>query len=169
MSASSKNPVRPAQRFGYRSRRAITSTERAEARIRVGLEHAVPPFEVALRVLATTIAGELEEGRRRCVAGERAVVADIHPKPALVGLAPGQHRHRRVVAVQAFGRQHMGLDQRVQGRECNGTRAYLVGQRREAELDALTGIALGLPVERLVLGKLLEQNHRQQVRARPAA
>jgi hypothetical protein len=63
----------------------------------------------------------------------------------------------------------MGLDQRVQGRECNGTRAHLVGQRREAELDALTGIALGLPIERLVLAELLEQNHRQQVRARPAA
>jgi hypothetical protein len=54
----------------------------------------------------------------------------------------------------------MGLDQRVQGRERGGTRAYLVGQRRQAELDAFTGIALGLPVKRLMLGELLEQDHR---------
>jgi hypothetical protein len=71
--------------------------------------------------------------------------------------------------VQAFGRQHMGLDQRVQRRERDGTRPHLVGQRRQAELDALAGVALGLPVERLMLGELLEQDHRQQVRARPTA
>ena len=124
---------------------------------------------MALRVLATAIAGELEERRRRCATGEGTVVADIHPEPALVGLALGQHRYRRVVTVQAFGRQHMGLDQPVQRCEHDGTRANLVGQRRQAELDALTGVALGLAVERLMLGELLEQNHRQQVRARPAA
>jgi hypothetical protein len=59
---------------------------------------------LALGVLATAIAGELEQRRGRCAAGERAVIADINPKTAFVGLAPGQHRHRRVVAVQAFGR-----------------------------------------------------------------
>ena len=63
----------------------------------------------------------------------------------------------------------MGLDQRVQRRERRGGGADLVGERREAELDALAAVALGLAVQRLVLAELLEQDHRQQARAGPAA
>jgi hypothetical protein len=38
----------------------------------------------------------------------------------------------------------------------------LVGQRRDAKLDAFAPIAFALPVQGLVLAKLLEQDHGQQ-------
>ena len=61
------------------------------------------------------------------------------------------------------------LDQR---RQSDGAVTDLVGQRRQAELDAFAGVALGLTVERLMLAVLLEQDHRQKARTgepRPAA
>ena len=53
--------------------------------------------------------------------------------------------------------------------ERRGTGPDLVGERREAEIDALAGVALRLPVQRLVLTELLEQDRRQQMRSRPSA
>lgn len=43
----------------------------------------------------------------------------------------------------------------------------LVGERRQAEVDAFAGIALGLPVQRLMLPELLEEDDGQKVRSRP--
>src|SRR5690606_31430755 len=63
----------------------------------------------------------------------------------------------------------MGLDQRMDGLEGCGTRADLIGKRRQAEVDALAGIAFALAIERLMLGELLEQDHRQKVRPGKAA
>ena len=48
-------------------------------------------------------------------------------------------------------------------------RTDLIGQRRQADRHAFPGIAFGLPVQRLVLAELLEQDHRQQARTGPAA
>jgi len=45
----------------------------------------------------------------------------------------------------------------------------LIGQGRQTERHALLGVALGLPVERLMLVKLLEQHHRQQAGSGPAS
>jgi hypothetical protein len=84
-------------------------------------------------------------------------------------LALRQDRHRGVVAVQPVGGQDMGLDQRMERLQRRGAGADLVGQRRDAEINALPGIALALAVERLVLPKLLEQDHGQQVRSGKAA
>ena len=63
--------------------------------------------------------------------------------------------------MQSLGGKDMGLDQRMDWLQGRSTRADLIGKRRQAEVDALTGIALTLPVERLMLGELLEQDHRQ--------
>ena len=115
MSASSKNLRRACAQHSASvtgPRRAIASVELAEAGIGVGLEDAAPAGEMRFGMLATAVAGVAEERGRRCAAGEGAVVADIDPEPAGVGLALGQHRHRGVVAVQPLGRQHMGGDQR---------------------------------------------------------
>jgi hypothetical protein len=71
--------------------------------------------------------------------------------------------------MQALGSQDISLDQRMDRLQGRGTSADLVGQRRQAEVDALAGIALALAVERLVLGELLKQDHRQQVRSGKAA
>jgi hypothetical protein len=61
----------------------------------------------------------------------------------------------------------MSLDQRMDRLERSGAGPDLVGQRREADLGAFLGVALGLAVQRLVLAELLEQDHRQQVRTGP--
>ena len=45
----------------------------------------------------------------------------------------------------------------------------MVGQGGDVEIDAFPGVAFALPVERLVLPILLEQDHRQQAGADPAA
>ena len=87
----------------------------------------------------------------------------------VIGLALCQDRHGGVVAVQALGGQHMRLDQAMQRPQRRGAGPDLVGQRGEAEIDAFAGIALALPVQRLMLGELLEQDHRQEVRAGKAA
>ena len=63
----------------------------------------------------------------------------------------------------------MGLDQRVQRAQRRGAGADLIGQGRKAQVDAFAGVALALPVQRLMLAELLEQDHRQQARAGEAA
>ena len=62
----------------------------------------------------------------------------------------------------------MLTDQPAKGLKRSGTGANLVGQRRQAEIDALAGIALCLPVQRLMLAELLEQDRCQQVRPGPS-
>jgi hypothetical protein len=46
---------------------------------------------------------------------------------------------------------------------------YVVGQSRQTERHAFPGIAFGLAIERLMLAKLLEQDHRQQAGPHQAA
>ena len=57
----------------------------------------------------------------------------------------------------------MGLDQRIKRLQRRRTGADLVGERRHGELDAFAGITLALPVERLMLAELLEQDHGEKV------
>jgi hypothetical protein len=92
----------------------------------------------------------VEQRRRGRRSAERPVIAGINPDPAGVGLALGQNRHRRVIAVQTLARHDMGFHQRQQGLQHGGAGA---GQGGQADLDALTGEALALPVERLVLSR----------------
>ena len=87
----------------------------------------------------------------------------------VIGLALGQDRHRGVVAVQPLGGQDVALDQRMQRLQGRRAGADLVGQRRHAQIDALPGVALALPVQRLMLAELLEQDRGQQVRSGKAA
>jgi hypothetical protein len=72
---------------------------------------------------------------------------------SLYGLAFGQDRHGGVVTMQPFCRQDMGLDQRMKRLQRSGAGANLIRQRRDAEIDALAGIALALAVERLGAGR----------------
>ena len=71
--------------------------------------------------------------------------------------------------MQPLGGEHVARDQLVERRQRGGAGADLIGQGRDVEVDAFAGIALALPVERLVLAVLLEQDHRQQARPGPAA
>ena len=54
-------------------------------------------------------------------------------------------------------RHDVRLDPRLQRRKRPSGCANLVGQGRQAQIDVLTGVALGLPVQRLMLTELLEQ------------
>ena len=67
--------------------------------------------------------------------------------------------------MQALGGEDVGGNEVVQRLKDMSAGAYLVGQRRQRQLDPLTGIALRLPVQRLVLSELVEQDHRQEVGA----
>ena len=111
--------------------------------------------QMRLRVLAPPIVRVMEDRGGRPGAAERLIVADVNPEPAGVGLAFGQHRHGRVVAVQALGRHDVGLDQAPERIERRRDRAHRVGHGGERDRRALERIALGLPVQRLVLAELL--------------
>jgi hypothetical protein len=70
--------------------------------------------------------------------------------------------------MQPLGTQHVGLEALEQRHQHRRAAADLVGQGRQADRHALLGVALGLPVERLMLAELLEQHHRQQAGSGPA-
>ena len=121
------------------------------------------------RMFGAPVARIVEQRRGWCRPAIRTVVADVSPQPSGVRLALGQYRHRRVVAMQASGPKHMVCDKAMQRRQGRGTGTDLVGQRRQADVHALAGIALGLPVEWLVLSELLEQHLREELRSEQAA
>ena len=70
--------------------------------------------------------------------------------------------------MQTLRRQHMVCDQVMQGLQRHGAGADLVGQGRQAEVDAFAGIAVPLPVQRLMRPILLEDKHCEQVGTGPA-
>jgi hypothetical protein len=111
----------------------------------------------------------IEHRPRRRLPSKRLVVAYIDPDPAGIGLALGQNRNRGVVPMQSFGAQHIGFETLEQRHRRRPAAADLVGQGRQTDRHAFLGIALRLPVERLMLAKLLEQHHRKQARSGPAA
>ena len=115
-----------------------------------------------LGMLTGSVARGVEESRRRCRTAKRLVVAHINPDATRLGLAFRQDRDGRVVAVQAFGAQDMGFDQRMKRTQRRRAGADLIGQRREAQINALSRIALALPVKRLMLPVLLEEDHGQK-------
>ncbi len=71
--------------------------------------------------------------------------------------------------MQALGGEHMGLQPPEDRLQHRATGADLIGQRRQAQIHALAGVALGLPVQRLMLTELLEQDHGEQAGPGPAA
>jgi hypothetical protein len=79
---------------------------------------------MTLRMLAAAIGRGVEQRRRRVLAAERPVVADVSPDAASFSLAFRQDRNRRVIAVQALSRQKVAFDQRVQGPQGRGAGAF---------------------------------------------
>ena len=159
----------PAQRLDDRAGLAVGKIEAIVAVERVGLQNAGVTGQMPLGMLPRSIARGVEQRRRRVLAAERPVVADIHPDPTGHRLALGEDGNRRVVAVQPLGGKDMALDQRVQRAQRRGAGADLIGERRQAQVDPFAGVALALAVQRLMLAELLEQDHRQQARAGEAA
>ena len=132
--------------------------QRVVAGIGIGLQDAGIADKMRLWMFTAAIARIVEQRRRRCGAAERAIVADIRQDPSRVGLELGKHRNRGVVTMQALSRKDMRRKEHMQWAQCRCTGANLVGERRQAELDALQRIAVALAVERLMLAELLEQD-----------
>ena len=172
MSASTKNLRLPCAQHAASvigPRLTACFIEPVEAGIGIGLENARIALQMALRVIAGPIARIEEHCRRRIMTAERAVIAHIDPGAPGRRLALGQYRHRRVVAVDAAAGENMRADEIIERAQNHGAAADLVGERREAELNAFAGIPLRLAVERLMLPVLLEQDHGQQARPGKAA
>ena len=70
--------------------------------------------------------------------------------------------------MQAFGRHNMRFHKAKERIECRADRAHRVGHGRQRDRHAFQGITLGLTVQWLVLAELLEHDHRQEARPRPA-
>ena len=159
----------PTQRGRDRSSNARGIVKRVIAAIGVGLQDTGEALKMPHGMFMPPVAGGVINRRRRFVAAKGPVIPDIGPNMPLDRLAFRQDRHRGVVAVQPLRRQDMGLDQGVERQQNHSAGADLIGQRRDAEIDALSGIALALAIQRLVLAELLEQDHGQQVRPGKAA
>src|SRR5215217_1389504 len=93
--------MRPAGSLGDRPGRTIGRIELIEARIGISLENARIAVQMALRMLAGAIARVEEHRGRRITAAERAIVANVDPRPPGCRLTFGQHRHGGVVTVHA--------------------------------------------------------------------
>ena len=159
----------PARRLEDGAGASAGGVQLAVAAIGVSLQNAAVGGQMALGMFPRAVARVEEQRRRRRPAAERAVVAHIGPTSSCDGLALGQHGHRRVVAVQPLGRQDVGDEARMDRLKGGAASTDLVGERRQAQRHALASVAFGLAVERLMLAVLLEQDHRQQAGAGPAA
>jgi hypothetical protein len=71
--------------------------------------------------------------------------------------------------VNALGREHVRLDEFMERHQRRRAGADMIRHGRHRQLDPLAGILLALPIERLMIGVLLDQHHRQQARSRKAA
>ena len=75
--------MRPAGRLGD----PVAGEQLVEAGITVGVDRAAEVVRVLLRMLALAVWRIEEQGRRRAAAGKRALVADVGPQAAGLGLA----------------------------------------------------------------------------------
>jgi len=118
----------PARRLGDRAGPAPGIIEIAKAGISIGLEDPGIAGEMPVGVLAAAVARVEEQRGGRVGAGERPIVPDISLYPADDSLVFGQHRHGRVVAVQAFGGEHVLADQVNERRQARRASADPVRQ-----------------------------------------
>ena len=70
-------PVRPARRLDDRRGLSVFGVERIVARVGVGLQDARPASENPARMFAMARGGVVEQNRRRSLAAERPVIADV--------------------------------------------------------------------------------------------
>ena len=92
----------PACRLDDRSGTPFSVVKGVEPGEGVGLHDADIAGEMFLGMLAGTRSRIAEDGRWRILAAERSIVAHISPDPTCHGLHFGQHRHLRVVGMDAF-------------------------------------------------------------------
>ncbi len=145
--------------------------EAAEAGVAIGMQPAGEVGELGTAVLALAIGRvSVEHGRRRGSA-VGALVAQIDPQPAGLGLAGagGQHIDGRVVGMDDASRHDMRgnqLDQRVQEPR-DLTEPF--GELAAIDIKARPRIDLGLPIEGQVITELGDDDVGEEARVDHAA
>jgi hypothetical protein len=71
--------------------------------------------------------------------------------------------------MDAFGCEHVCLDQLVERHQVGRAGADMIGHGGDRQLDAFARELIALPVERLMVGVFIDQDHRQQARPGKAA
>ena len=145
--------MRPARDLGDRPVGAAVAfggaliIQRLEPGIAIRLQEATEVRQVPRRMFAAAIGAVEVDGRRRRGATEGPIVPHIHPEPPGLGPAETGRQHRRVVAVDLLGREHVPpdpLDDRLQQ---PGRLADPLAQGRTIEIDAVPRIDLALPAD----------------------
>jgi hypothetical protein len=142
--------MRPARDFDDWSRLAHLFVEPVEAGIGIGLHRTRIGVQMLLGMDAGAVTRVEEQSGWRIGPAKRPVVADIGPQPTRSRFTLGQNRYRRVVGMDAVGREDMAFyacDERHQCRRCS---THPIGQGRHIEVDALAFVNRALPVERQV-------------------
>ena len=106
---------------------------------------------MALGTLTGAIPREVQQRRRRVAPAEGLVVTHVDPSPPGRGLAVGQHGHGVSSPSTRSPANTWARGSAQRGTKKSRAAADLVGQRGEADRHALTGVALRLPVQRLML------------------
>ena len=132
------------------------------------MQHALPSGQVLIGIGGRAITGEAEERSRWRSPIPGAIVTQTGPEPGFLRATPRQKRHGRVIAMQAATGAHMGLDQGMDWLQRDSGMPDQVSQGRQAQLDAFTCEAFGLPVQRLVLTMFLEDEHGDQAGPGPS-
>ncbi len=155
----------PASDRRDRTRLAIGLVKRVEAAIGIGLQNPAVAGEMPFGMRAAAIGRVVVDRGRRRGAAKRTIVTHIGPQPAGPGLSLGQHRHGGVIAMDPLGREHVMLDEFEQRQQRGRAGADMIGHGRHRKLDALARKLLALPVQRLMIGVFVDQDHCQQARA----
>lgn len=82
----------------------------------------------------------MEEGSRCGLAGERGIIPYVGPEPTSAAFAFGEHRHCRVIGVDALGVEHMAFDPLDQRHQRCRTGTDPVGERGGVQVHALVGV-----------------------------
>jgi hypothetical protein len=156
--------VAPAGRLKDRRRLPCSLVELVISIKGIGLHNAHIAGKMFSRMFPGTTARVMERCRGWVRTAKRAVIADIGPDPADNSFQFRQHRHRRVVGMDALGAQHMRPDRLDQRIERYHAGPDPIRQGRDIDLDSLASKGLALPVQRLMQQELVDQHHRQQAR-----
>ena len=158
--------MRPTGRLGH-----LRLVKPSISGVAVGLQQTLEAGQVRPWMLALAIGAVAIQHRRWRETGERPVITNVAPQSSGLRLAQawGQHRHGGVVGVQPVRRHHMrrdGIDQRAQQRR---RLANPVRQRRAIQIDPVTGIDLGLSIQRQMVAVFRHQHMCEQTRTGKAA